>query len=706
MFLGIGATAGLSQFISNIRFAGKLKRTRRKASRQSIRERIALMAQRQKILARTLIIVTLIAVVVSGCTFTGADQDGPSPSVTTDSDGTPVITPTPIFSYPPTPSDELTAFADVLKPLTMAEPQNILDTDWRSNSLANYRAGDDLTYDEFTALIAGLTDLNKVYHDVYNDTYAGLTRAQYDARPSSWIDDAVLNLAQKPAWADVNGDGVREIVLATRTGGGSEGGSVIVYAAENGEYRELLNFYIGMQNVFTLARYDGHIFLVVAYPNLLRVDIEPNPDAKYVTGYGIIRFNRAWTPECLMVDYGEASVPDLSSENFWGVEMGAVITGKDSESTLSDEQTVLNYIGNEVDVKEVHKENGYKFGGIEYAEYYVRFRGHSPEATQDADGIYTICRVSNAAPWTVIDIMHVSQYKHGDYPAFITTAKEAVLAYCSDNSLTCEPIFDQSLYDGHIDPQKVRGVVFAFRISSSDLSSEAPRIIVLTKPQGGDWDVITVELPLQFQTETLYYKELPVIDKTQVSQTLKNKTIDGMTYTVYRKPGDDLQFYSYLTINGVDYDLGYMGYGSIGDSMLENWGLNKTPISESSPIYMMVRLHGADYVSSAFFAIKGGTPYLLYEFDGWGIQYDIDGDGAVETTANAGGSISQDYIIYEWALSKKNIRYVRLKEVLKSDIVRYDDGKNLFYAESRDNLGKWSQSAYEYKNEYLYPTDG
>lgn len=161
----------------------------------------------------------------------------------------------------------------------------------------------------------------------------------------------------------------------------------------------------------------------------------------------------------------------------------------------------MNYIGNEVDIKEIRKENSYMFGELEYAEYYIRFRGKTPDATQDADGVYTLCRVSGTAPWTVIDVMHVSQYRHGDYPAFITTAKEAVLAYYSDNSLTCEPIFDQSVYEGYIDPQKVRGVVFAFHINPLNSSSEVPRIIVLTKPQGGDWEVITAKLPLQFKTE-------------------------------------------------------------------------------------------------------------------------------------------------------------------------------------------------------------
>ncbi len=249
----------------------------------------------------------------------------PSTSVTIDPTASPVSSSVPAHSYTSTPSKELMAFAEVLKARTTPDMKNALVPEWRRYPLADYGAGVDLTYDEFTALAnaTGCADLSGTKEEVQS-----LTRAQYDARPSSWIDDAVQNLAQKPEWADVNGDGVSEIVMATRTGGGSEGGSVIVYAVENGNYVALLNFYIGMQNVFTLAQQDGCVFLVVACPNRVLADTTATPDKNgsypesayiYVVGYGIRRFSEDWVPECLIVDQGETWVPEY--DWFWGVDL-------------------------------------------------------------------------------------------------------------------------------------------------------------------------------------------------------------------------------------------------------------------------------------------------------------------------------------------------------------------------------------------------
>lgn len=76
-----------------------------------------------------------------------------------------------------------------------------------------------------------------------------------------------------------------------------------------------------------------------------------------------------------------------------------------------------------------------------------------------------------------------------------------------------------------------------------------------------------VELP--FKMTALDYKKLPVLDKTQVSEVLKERTENEMTQALYRKTGDDWQYYSYLTIGGVSYDLGYMGYSLVDYSIFE-----------------------------------------------------------------------------------------------------------------------------------------
>lgn len=252
-----------------------------------------------------------------------------TPLVTPAIPPSPVVSSMPTFGYISEPSEELMAFTDTLKPHTIIAPENALGPEWRFPLAGiDYDAGIDLTYDEFMALLVNTKLFSVANEDM---EFVDLTREQYDARPSNWINDAVLNLAQKPEWADINGDGVSEIVLVTRTGGGSEGGSVIEYAAENGAYRELLNFYIGMQNAFALAQHDGHFFLVVAFSNRILYDTTATPDKNgvypetaynHVAGYAIRHFSEDWVPECVLVENGETSIPEF--DWFWGVMM----TGK------------------------------------------------------------------------------------------------------------------------------------------------------------------------------------------------------------------------------------------------------------------------------------------------------------------------------------------------------------------------------------------
>jgi len=266
------------------------------------------------------------------------------------------------------------------------------------------------------------------------------------------------------------------------------------------------------------------------------------------------------------------------------------------------------------------------------------------------------------------------------------------------------------------------GAVVTYELLTSSGPAEYGRDILTFSDENGVWRISGLKgynansgynvrknaVELQFKTEALAYKKLPVLDETQVSEVLKERTENGITQALYRKEGDDWQYYSYLTIGGVNYDLGYMGYGMVDDSTLGRWGIEKTQISEDIPVYMFVRLNGADYVSSAYLTVMDSVPYLLYEFDGWGIQYDIDKDGEIETTANAGVSTSPYYILYEWDINNKSIRYARLTEALNCDTVAYLSDKNLFYASSRneDTGGYDTPLAFAYKTGTLVRMEG
>ncbi|MDR1192572.1 MAG: hypothetical protein LBK98_00110 [Peptococcaceae bacterium] len=182
------------------------------------------------------------------------------------------------------------------------------------------------------------------------------------------------------------------------------------------------------------------------------------------------------------------------------------------------ERTVLDYIGDEVDVKESRELARYSFDGMDYSEWYVRFRGKTADALGDSDAVLTLGRTGTSV-WVIIDNMHYEQYgTPGDYPSFIEAATAVASAYYDGGVLSCQPIFDQEVYAGFyqkkINPEQVRGALFAFYIQLTDtplaseafgtpdglpgaapetpVTPEAPsrRVIILTKPQGGEWEII------------------------------------------------------------------------------------------------------------------------------------------------------------------------------------------------------------------------
>lgn len=234
-------------------------------------------------------------------------------------------------------------------------------------------------------------------------------------------------------------------------------------------------------------------------------------------------------------------------------------------------------------------------------------------------------------------------------------------------------------------------------------------------------------ISLQFRTEKLSYKELPVLDESRVTSYIGEDDLEGIKQGFYKADGNtgvdigdyftygdgDNGDYSYIVIGSVKYDLGWVTYGDVDkDYLFRGYGIKSTDIKWDTPIYQLNRLFGLAAPTTSYLTIENGVPYIIFDTSDWGIQYDIDGDGAIETTANVGGSTSQDYILYEWDMKNKSIQHVRLKDIFNFDatkynITRYDPNNNLFYAESRDNkTGEWEQSAYEYKDGMLIKRDG
>ena len=224
-------------------------------------------------------------------------------------------------------------------------------------------------------------------------------------------------------------------------------------------------------------------------------------------------------------------------------------------------------------------------------------------------------------------------------------------------------------------------------------------------------------ISLQFRTEALDYKKLPLLDESKVTQYIGEGESNGITQGFYKARGntgyditdyftygdEDRGYYSYIVIGGVKYDLGWVSYeGNDKDYLLRVYGIKSADIRLDTPVYKVQRLYGLVAPTTSYLTIENSIPYIIFDTPDWGEEYDLDGDGVPETIANAGTGTSQDYVIYEWSPSDKTIRYVRLTDALDCDIVTYLDDRNLFSAYSYDDENTagifGSESMYQYKD--------
>ncbi|MDR0916679.1 MAG: hypothetical protein LBN02_05765 [Oscillospiraceae bacterium] len=198
--------------------------------------------------------------------------------------------------------DALTERVKTLSEINYAETGH---DGWERDFLADLKLPEYLTYDEFMSFFAS-TDLGPA---LFEDN-AVLTRAEYDELS---YDTPHINLAYKGIRADINGDGTPEIVLVTRTGGGSEGGRVCVYEKSGDGYKPLLWFYIGMQGRAYIVERDG--FLFVAIGNGTSSSDAAHDVVRYERGADILSFDADWTDTRVLVYQGKVSVSSVGEND-------------------------------------------------------------------------------------------------------------------------------------------------------------------------------------------------------------------------------------------------------------------------------------------------------------------------------------------------------------------------------------------------------
>ena len=241
-------------------------------------------------------------------------------------------TPTPTPEFPTEISDELRAFAELLAPNTVYTPG--VKIVQREDAFADYLAGVPMSFDELVHLLDGIDYFNGWSVDFT------MTAAVYDSLPENWYDiyDSetyndieTYNIARKPVWIAMNGDGTDEAVLITRGGGGSEGGSVYIYTVGGGEYALKCAFYIGMSQRAYVTEYGGAIFPVIRTIGDA-VDVSEDPvnfdgenTMRILPLYLLRRFDTDWSYECVIIANGEISVPEYNE--FTGFHSGE-LSGK------------------------------------------------------------------------------------------------------------------------------------------------------------------------------------------------------------------------------------------------------------------------------------------------------------------------------------------------------------------------------------------
>ncbi|MPM07388.1 hypothetical protein SDC9_53694 [bioreactor metagenome] len=197
--------------------------------------------------------------------------------------------------------------------------------------------------------------------------------------------------------------------------------------------------------------------------------------------------------------------------------------------------------------------------------------------------------------------------------------------------------------------------------------------------EGGRKVVTDCKTETKFTDQKLYNEALPVITLGE-DQILYAKNINGITQGFYRseeKGEVGNEFYSYLSIGGVKYDLGYVGYDAGGG--YQNVLFALTDIDSATPVYRQIKIYGLTAIETSYYTIRNNAPYLLYNMPGIGEQYDLDGDGSVETVANAGTPLFQEDFIYEWNVRAGTISLLPLTEALGCDIASYGADDNLIH---------------------------
>lgn len=210
-------------------------------------------------------------------------------------------------------------------------------------------------------------------------------------------------------------------------------------------------------------------------------------------------------------------------------------------------------------------------------------------------------------------------------------------------------------------------------------------------PEGGGLEVV-------FKKDTLEFTYAPVFEKD--CTIIKTFSTLNMDVTIYQLP-DDSNYYLHLTLAGINYDMGLIGYLGTTIETFADSIIQESRITAPYPIYILNRNDSFDILTATYFTIQENVPVLLYTIPGKGAEeYDVDQDGQMETITNGGLSTSINYWLYEWDIASGVVWIADFREQLSCDIVAFDVMQDVFIACRREDNG-WREISYCYKDRKL-----
>lgn len=162
----------------------------------------------------------------------------------------------------------------------------------------------------------------------------------------------------------------------------------------------------------------------------------------------------------------------------------------------------------------------------------------------------------------------------------------------------------------------------------------------------------------------------------------------------------NLDIYSFIEINGIDYALGKVGYGdaSVFPNMAEQlaFSLFAGILSQTdTQMFTQYKFAGAKNDSIGFYVIKNGAPTQVAEITGVIDYSDVDGDGIDEVVSSDHGAMAEHITISKFDAESGLLRQANIAELLGVDSVACRE--SLWFTQSIDMATSASREGYIYR---------